>query len=229
VSASVLTTAAIERGSRDNITVLVVDLQQPDVPPSRSAILATQCSEDSAASGSSRLHKRAWGSTSTSAGGAASDDEGGAAGTPPGANSSSSSSGGSGGGNRSLLAGPSLSAPVHRRAHSTVTTEGPLGWGAVEEAPAGAAASTLRAIGGEVFKSRTQSFSSYELGQVHPPLPEAAGLSSSPSQQQQAALAAQRPHLRWRQWHLSNPPQASSWSVTTGTPAVKQQPNRQAW
>jgi hypothetical protein len=125
-----------------------------------------------------------------------------------------------------LLAGPCLSAPVHRRAHSTVTTEGPLGWGQLEEA-AGGAACFLRAIGGEVFKSRTQSFSSYELGQVHPPLPEAASLSSSPSQQQQAALAAQRPHLRWRQWHLSSPPQ--SWSVTTGTPAVKQQSNRQAW
>lgn len=45
IGASVLTRAAIERGSRDNITVVLVDLRRPDLP-SLAAVLAAQCSDE---------------------------------------------------------------------------------------------------------------------------------------------------------------------------------------
>ncbi|GBF93577.1 phosphatase 2C catalytic [Raphidocelis subcapitata] len=47
IASSVLTRAAVQRGSRDNITVVVVHLGSPDCP-SLASVLAAQCSEEAA-------------------------------------------------------------------------------------------------------------------------------------------------------------------------------------
>ena len=166
VSASVLTRAAIERGSRDNITVLVIDLQRPD-SRTVTAILAAQCSDDMAGRVAGRwgLH----GKVGLNVAGLPAEQP-----VSPGL------------GNRGHhFIQPQLSLPVHRRTFSsTVTTAGPVvGHGVA--AAAGAAATVRqqqeqpagtqqqqqqrRDLGkpprsGGPQRYRSQSFSCFELG-----------------------------------------------------------------
>jgi hypothetical protein len=108
VSASVLTRAAIERGSRDNITVLVIDLQRPD-STTMTAILAAQCSDDMSGRVAGRwLHGKGGGLN--------------LAGLP----SEQPVSPGLGNRGHHFIQ-PHLSLPLHRRTFSsTVTTAGPV-------------------------------------------------------------------------------------------------------